>query len=48
MIKTRKEKILDLINQRHLQLDYPHEREYLAELINNMVEKEIKKIKPNQ
>lgn len=40
-MKTRKEKILNLIYQRHPQLHYEHEREYLATLINNLVDKEI-------
>ena len=39
--KTRKEKILALIEQRQHQLHYPHEREYLATLLDNMMEKEL-------
>jgi len=44
-MKTRYQKILDLIEQRQSQLHYLHEREYLAKLINDIVEKEFKKYK---
>lgn len=40
-MKTRKEKILHLIDQRQHQLNYEHEREYLATLLDNLMEKEL-------
>ena len=45
--KTRKQKILDLIEARQHQLHYEHEREYLATLIDNMAQKEVNKISSN-
>ena len=41
MKTTRQEKILELIDQRQFQLHYEHEREYLAKLIDSLVQKEI-------
>ena len=42
--RTRKERILSLIYQRQSMLSYEHEREYLATMIDNMVEKEVKRL----
>lgn len=44
-MQNRKEKILNLINQRQFQLHYEHEREYLATLIDSMFQREVNKLK---
>lgn len=42
-MKSIKDKILDLINSRQRHITLQHEREYLATLIDSLVQKEIKK-----